>query len=81
MDFYTTRERSLDEIFPWDFISCGVTKSFLAREWAKAQRGEVTLNCRQSCSGCGAAVYQEGVCVEGRNAGLKIRMRFSKYGV
>ena len=68
MDFYTTRERSLDEIFPWDFISCGVTKSFLAREWQKAQRGEVTLNCRQSCSGCGAAVYQEGVCVEGRNA-------------
>lgn len=30
--FYTTRERSLDEIFPWDFIDCGVTKDFLKRD-------------------------------------------------
>ena len=24
IDFYTTRERSLDELFPWDFIDIGV---------------------------------------------------------
>ena len=29
--FYTTRERDLDEIFPWDFLDCGVTKEFLKR--------------------------------------------------
>ena len=29
IDFYTTRERSLDELFPWDFIDTGVTKEFL----------------------------------------------------
>ena len=34
IDFYTTRERPLDEIFPWDFIDCGVTKEFLKKEWA-----------------------------------------------
>ena len=28
IDFYTTRERSLDEVFPWDFIDAGVTKDF-----------------------------------------------------
>ena len=32
-DFYTTRERSLDEILPWDFIDAGVSKEFLKREW------------------------------------------------
>ena len=29
IDFYTTRERSLDEVFPWDFIDAGVSKEFL----------------------------------------------------
>ena len=33
VDFYTTRERSLDEVFPWDFIDAGVTKDFLKKEW------------------------------------------------
>ena len=33
--FYTTRKRGMDEIFPWDFIDCGVSKDFLKREWEK----------------------------------------------
>ncbi|MDD6213171.1 MAG: TIGR03960 family B12-binding radical SAM protein [Clostridiales bacterium] len=63
-DFYTLRERDLDEIFPWDFIDIGVTKKFLRREWEKAQREEVTPNCRVACSGCGASVFQGGICHE-----------------
>ena len=51
LDFYTTRERSLDEVFPWDFIDIGVTKSFLKKEWNKAMAGEGTPNCRMACSG------------------------------
>ena len=31
-DFYTTRKRELDEVFPWDFIDIGVTRKFLQRE-------------------------------------------------
>ncbi|MCD7866449.1 MAG: B12-binding domain-containing radical SAM protein, partial [Clostridiales bacterium] len=62
--FYTTRERSEDEIFPWDFIDAGVTKSFLLREWKRALAGEITPNCRQQCSGCGSAKYRGGVCYE-----------------
>ena len=66
IDFYTTRERSLDELFPWDFIDAGVSKNFLKREWQNALDEKVTPNCRQKCSGCGAAKYGGGVCFEKR---------------
>ena len=66
IDFYTTRERSLDEMFPWDFIDAGVTKDFLKREWANAQAESVTPNCRMRCSGCGVRKYGGGVCFEGQ---------------
>ncbi len=66
--FYTTRERSLDEILPWDFIDCGVTKEYLKREWNRALLEECTPNCRVSCQGCGAARYGGGVCVEEKGA-------------
>ena len=64
MDFYTVRPRAMEEVFPWDFIDIGVSRRFLEREWKRAQKGTVTENCRQSCSGCGAAVYRGGVCFE-----------------
>lgn len=65
--FYTTRERSLDEIFPWDFIDIGVTKEFLKREWKNAMEERVTPNCREKCSGCGASRFGGGVCRESKN--------------
>lgn len=67
IDFYTTRERGLSEIFPWDFIDAGVTKEFLKREWQNANREQVTPNCRQRCSGCGARDFGGGVCFEDPN--------------
>ena len=63
-DFYTMRERSMDEIFPWDFIDTGVTKEFLKREWNNAMKGTVTPNCRMRCSGCGVKKFGGGVCYE-----------------
>lgn len=65
--FYNLRERDLEEVFPWDFIDIGVTKEFLKREWKHAMAGEVTPNCREKCSGCGAARWGGGVCVESKN--------------
>lgn len=62
--FYTTRERSLDEIFPWDFIDCGVSKEFLKREWLRALDEQVTKNCKQQCNACGAAKFKCGICTE-----------------
>ena len=65
--FYTTRVREEEELFPWDFIDAGISKSFLLREWHQAQKGVVTPNCRQQCSGCGASQFQGGVCYENQN--------------
>jgi len=63
-DFYATRQRQPDEVFPWDHLDCGVTKAYLLREWEKAQRGECTHDCRKGCTGCGMKRYP-GAC-EGR---------------
>ena len=68
IDFYTTRERSLDEIFPWDFLDCGVTKDFLKREWLKAMKEEVSPNCKMQCQGCGANRFQCGICTDRADA-------------
>lgn len=67
LDFYTTRERSLDEKFPWDFINIGVTKEFLKREWLNAKNEKVTPNCKIQCQGCGAATFGGGICFENKN--------------
>ena len=66
-DFYTVRERSVDELLPWDFINAGVSKKFLIREWEQAKAETVTPNCRQRCSGRGAKCYGGGVCFEGQD--------------
>ncbi len=63
--FYT-RKRDDKEVFPWDFLDCGVKKEFLLREWHNAQEEAVTPNCRSRCSACGAGRYQTGVCLEDR---------------
>ena len=67
IDFYTTRERQDDEIFPWDFLDCGVTKEFLLREWHNAQAENVTPSCKQKCNACGAAKFGCGICFEPRS--------------
>ncbi len=67
IDFYNLRTRSLDEVLPWDFIDCGVSKEFFIREWKRAQEETITYNCRQQCNGCGAAQFQGGVCLEYQN--------------
>ena len=63
-DFYTARERSYDEVLPWEHIDVGVTKRFLINENEKAKRAETTAHCREKCAGCGAASFKTGVCYE-----------------
>ncbi len=64
LDFYCHRERDVEELLPWDFIDCGVSKAFLAREWKNAQDSLQSPHCRLQCTGCGAAKYGVGVCRE-----------------
>ncbi len=79
-DFYTVRERSEDEIFPWDFIDCGVTKAFLLREWKRAAEAVVTPNCRMQCQGCGAARFGTGVCFDKHTGVTEIQTETEENG-
>ncbi|MCL2565821.1 MAG: TIGR03960 family B12-binding radical SAM protein [Defluviitaleaceae bacterium] len=53
MDFYTKRERSFEEILPWDHINIGVSKEFFIKEKQKSLQGKTTPNCKEACSNCG----------------------------
>ncbi len=44
---------------PWEIIDCGVTESFLLREYEKAQKAVTTKDCRYGCNGCGLNRYTE----------------------
>jgi radical SAM family uncharacterized protein len=53
-DFYVLREREQDEIFPWDFIDHGIKKSFLRKEYQRAQQALTTPGCQvDTCRMCG----------------------------
>lgn len=56
-DFYTTRERTFDEVLPWDIIDCGVSKKYLINEAKKALDEKTTRDCRLGCTGCGINRY------------------------
>ena len=62
MDFYNKRERSFDELFPWDFIDMGIEKEYLWKEYQKALKGETTRDCRNGCTGCGMNKLLGGDC-------------------
>lgn len=64
--FYANRQRSFEEILPWDHLDYGIKKSFLIEECKRAYNNETTPNCRQKCSNCGAAQWKGGVCFEKR---------------
>lgn len=64
--FYANRRRSFDEVLPWDHLDYGVKKSFLIEECRRAYAAATTPNCREACSGCGAACYGGGICFEKR---------------
>lgn len=52
--FYLWRERSGDEIFPWDHLDYGLDKKFLYEEYRRSTEQEITDDCRAgTCSGCG----------------------------
>lgn len=55
---YLHRERALEEPLPWDHVRSGVSKDFLAGEWAKAQIPEFTPDCREKCLDCGVCDHK-----------------------
>ena len=62
-DFYSTRERSYDEVLPWDIIDSFIRKEYLM---AENEMTEITQDCRLGCTGCG--MNRETTCrLEGIN--------------
>lgn len=48
------RERTLEELLPWDFIDHGIRKSFLSREYRRALQGKPSPPCPLTdCTVCG----------------------------
>lgn len=60
------RNYEIGDSLPWDHISVGVDRSFFLKERERAYNEEVTPNCREKCSACGAACFETGVCYETR---------------
>ncbi|OGO26931.1 MAG: B12-binding domain-containing radical SAM protein [Chloroflexi bacterium RBG_16_52_11] len=52
-NFYTLRERPIDENFPWDHISTSVLKKFLTEDYLWSLQGRTRIDCRQRCFACG----------------------------
>ncbi len=59
---YANRRRQTDEILPWGHIDTGVSVRYLLNEREKAQRGELTADCRKVCAGCGIS-SSDKICV------------------
>ncbi|MBW1922152.1 MAG: TIGR03960 family B12-binding radical SAM protein [Deltaproteobacteria bacterium] len=57
--FYLHRERSAEEVFPWDHIRTGVTKRYLRLEYERALEGRKTPDCRTHCHECGVCDHRE----------------------
>ncbi len=57
--FYLFRNRPFDEVLPWDLIDTGISRDFLMEEFARAQRSELTPDCREgTCSLCGVCTKE-----------------------
>ncbi len=66
--FYAGRERTADEVLPWDHLSAGVDKPFLEREYRQALDAAPTPDCRRGdcrvcgvCQGLGVDIIDWGV--------------------
>ena len=60
MSFYASRERSVDELLPWDMIDVGVRKAHLVHEREQCYASKLSPDCRKQCSACGAARLMKG---------------------
>jgi hypothetical protein len=58
LDWYTTRERSRDEVLPWSHLDAGLDPDWLWQDWQDARSGGSVEDCRWS--GC----YDCGVCTD-----------------
>jgi len=59
-DFFTVRQRDLNEPLPWDHIEGRIDKAFLSQEWENALESKFTADCRLAdCNQCGVCDFEE----------------------
>ena len=59
-DFFTGRQRDVNEPLPWDHIDSRVDKGFLIQEWENALDSKFTADCRlEDCNQCGVCDFEE----------------------
>ncbi len=52
-EFYTHRQRPLDEVFPWEHLSTTLRKKFLSQDYLWSLDGRIRIDCREQCFACG----------------------------
>ncbi len=57
--FYNYRERSFNEVLPWDIVDPMIKREFLEEEAVKAGLVHTTPDCRQGCNNCGVNRFTE----------------------
>ncbi len=53
LQFYTHRQRPLDEVFPWEHLSTTLRKKFLTQDYMWSLEGRMRIDCREQCFACG----------------------------
>ncbi|NOQ52072.1 MAG: radical SAM protein [Desulfuromonadaceae bacterium] len=53
LNFYVTRERGENELFPWEVIDQGIRRDYLWQEYQRALAGSLTPPCFPGCRRCG----------------------------
>jgi len=52
--FYANRERSNEELLPWDHLEAAIHKEYLLQEYERAVAQDATIDCRRDvCGTCG----------------------------
>lgn len=62
LDFYVTRERGVEEMFPWEIIDQGVMRSYLWQEYQRAKLVKTTPPCTPGCRRCGVCGEEVNCC-------------------
>ncbi len=58
--FYACRERSFEEVLPWSRVNIGVKPEFLWKEREMCFKAELSPDCRNKCTNCGALSLMNG---------------------
>jgi len=59
INFYTTREKCMDEPLAWDHMNSRIHKRFFMEEWCKAIKEKTIIDCREGyCHQCGVCDFK-----------------------